>query len=1219
MATDLLLDNSIDYSKSYEEAKCDIQNAQINARQWDQRKYCPFPYEMVYLAKLAYSDPIKIDDLPSDWKFLMSAGNNSFNNGYFGSAFYNKNHQQIVIAHRGTTLHDTSDLLTDINGIMKNTFTQQQTSAMTFAHLMVQLINELNENEDSYWKLSFTGHSLGGWLAQITAFSVKYLEVTDLDGKTKCFTPFKLDEGKVKGYHAHTVAIDSPGCEPILTKMADKHPRYSDISPISLRELDITNYLSAINIVNTQNEHVGTVYELQIQVGRVLNFLEWISTKVYFYSNVFETHGIDKLLGCFDKNTGYIKKDENDSFKMYHIIDWPSSTDEAEKSLKNADQNKNSTIRYIKENYKPEILKINTFTQLELNLFKKYELICDVKNYTLVVMPQYPQVDELFKRFDRLIEAINLKNGTIICKGVEELEELLNGVKNAFHFKSNLRKAAEELSYEFGHIPYNLYKYESEKYSDIYEKQHIYVDKDLLELSNFLKADHQLFVHTDRTPSVGMFKCVKVFQFLQDMNSINSSGPNEYLKNHLFLSLKTILLIKQQSEFANLVKVITTKFLIVIVVDLPLQLNASAVETLKDTIAAVEISTKIKLVIVTDSGNRDMVLVALSNKPHSNSNHIGISVTDLSQQSIESLCEKPFITLQGIPITINLICDSPVVIKKELMSIFSDEILMGISDSMTVEVGQTLAGLGGMDKYYINRSIVDNDTQDVYKEDSENVTGECKHIEDISNRLVVVSGSLGMGKTSFFKHLANRKKILDSSSWIIEVNLIQLSDQLKRLQAKNDKNGEYIIEFLMSLAGLSKGTSKVKEDLFHFYLNCGKLTLLLDGFDEICPNYADILVDFTETLLRKTKIKQIWLNSEHYAIERYFPKENLKIYHLAGFDRAEKERFLENYWAAMLNQSDPDMYAVFKTLILNKLREKIVSDSEELTSKPSILKLLAKYFEYFLNLNSEFDIALELVNLNVARFYSFIVDRKFLSSFIKSGINLSVAENVEIKDREITNMYREHKLLALRVLLSAEDVASILNDDEQYDLEKLEKKVNQKVFLNTNNYGQIKFIHRTFAEYFATLWFTDKMRKQKDFGKLMEILVKLMINSDSAVVYGVIDSEMDVQISKLFLQFVTDKEMCDELRYQASNYLCENVSFCLEINQRYLNNTSSSYDVFYQNEFKCLHNKIVERVGSDIRQLLEDPNSGLPYQEFLEKMANKSIEEICKSLIDGTT
>jgi hypothetical protein len=56
--------------------------------------------------------------LPDGWKLLTTASNCSMNNGYFGAACWHPEHQQVVIAHRGTNPTVLGALWTDVVGVV---------------------------------------------------------------------------------------------------------------------------------------------------------------------------------------------------------------------------------------------------------------------------------------------------------------------------------------------------------------------------------------------------------------------------------------------------------------------------------------------------------------------------------------------------------------------------------------------------------------------------------------------------------------------------------------------------------------------------------------------------------------------------------------------------------------------------------------------------------------------------------------------------------------------------------------------------------------------------------------------------------------------------------------------------------------------------------------------------------------------------------------------
>jgi hypothetical protein len=52
----------------------------------------------------------------------------------------------------------------------------QMSSASTFAHSVVEVLQEVNQLKRVSFQLFFTGHTVGGWLAQVTTFTTQYLK-----------------------------------------------------------------------------------------------------------------------------------------------------------------------------------------------------------------------------------------------------------------------------------------------------------------------------------------------------------------------------------------------------------------------------------------------------------------------------------------------------------------------------------------------------------------------------------------------------------------------------------------------------------------------------------------------------------------------------------------------------------------------------------------------------------------------------------------------------------------------------------------------------------------------------------------------------------------------------------------------------------------------------------------------------------------------------------
>jgi hypothetical protein len=102
----------------------------------------------------------------------------------------------------------------------------QMSSASTFAHSVVEVLQEVNQLKWVSFQLFFTGHSVRGWLTQVTTFTTQYLK-----REGNLFLKIYNDSDN---YHPHTVLFDSSGCKDMLSEMTDKLDVWLDIRSVEL-------------------------------------------------------------------------------------------------------------------------------------------------------------------------------------------------------------------------------------------------------------------------------------------------------------------------------------------------------------------------------------------------------------------------------------------------------------------------------------------------------------------------------------------------------------------------------------------------------------------------------------------------------------------------------------------------------------------------------------------------------------------------------------------------------------------------------------------------------------------------------------------------------------------------------------------------------------------------------------------------------------------------
>jgi hypothetical protein len=184
----------------------------------------------------------------------------------------------------------------------------QMSSASTFAHNVVEVLQEVNQLKRVSFQLFFTGQSVWGWLAQVTTFTTQYLK---REGKL-----FLISYSDNHSYHPHTVVFACPVCKDMLSEMPDKFDVRLDGRSIELEQLDITSCLSAPNLINTCKSYLGTVYRIFCD----LSDKGWREKSTLLYN--LATHSVEKTVEAFDPQTGQVYKDEQGQLKVQVVVVW---------------------------------------------------------------------------------------------------------------------------------------------------------------------------------------------------------------------------------------------------------------------------------------------------------------------------------------------------------------------------------------------------------------------------------------------------------------------------------------------------------------------------------------------------------------------------------------------------------------------------------------------------------------------------------------------------------------------------------------------------------------------------------------------------------------------------------------------------------------------------------------------------------------------------------
>ena len=378
------------------------------------------------------------------------------------------------------------------------------------------------------------------------------------------------------------------------------------------------------------------------------------------------------------------------------------------------------------------------------------------------------------------------------------------------------------------------------------------------------------------------------------------------------------------------------------------------------------------------------------------------------------------------------------------------------------------------------RRYIDTKSSHTYTpDDLEKLLEQAQH-----QRVMLISDTAGMGKSIVLTHLSKQIKQKFPVKWVMRIDLNDHVDALKTLkEVQIDK--EKVIEFL------SEKVLKLGDDLeVELFKQCceqqenGRIIIMLDSFDEISPFYKKSVIDLLQALMQ-TGVEQLWVTTRPHLKENLEDELQQLSYILEPFSEENKMEFLSKFWGLKEwftvegntveeGKSNLKMYA---KELCKKLGKSINDKDRDFTGIPLQCRLLAEAFDdevktFHLSPNSASDLTFKLDLLGV---YEKFFERKYDIYELencKDQVNIMAVK--ERRERDLKCIREDHQLLALKALLTEEQVESF--EIDSYCVSKNEE-VARIGIVELNNEGKMRFIHRTFAEFFVAEFFVNKLRK----------------------------------------------------------------------------------------------------------------------------------------------
>jgi hypothetical protein len=629
----------------------------------------PTPYVLAQLANKTYTDYKKRETdaqyetrlaLPNGWMLLTTASNVRWTNGYYGASYWHPERQQVVIVHRGIKPTKFGALWTDLFGVRLQNRVPQMGSACTFAHKVVEVLQAVHREKGVSFQLFFTGHCLGGWLAQITTLTTEYLS----RGSN---ISHKSNQSQYC-YHPHTVVFDNPGCKYMLAEMRDKLNVRLQGFATNLRNLDITSYRSAPNRINTCNTHVGTVYRILTDLSE----MGWWHKRTPLYN--LATHSIDQILKAFDPGTGQVSKDEQGLPKVQIVVDWPVShgltggeeynsffewanCSNSYHPVMTKESLPNVRLPYQTKPYEEMVHRLSVFSPEELNFLRQYRWM---RQWSEFFMPKHLftvlENNEAQKQAVNLLQSFEIEKDKIRCKDGSELQALIPYVKRLLQLFPEIRESTER-AVASNETRNKVYRHQTRLYLKEISQNPLDFKPEALRLTDFITSDQQQLLQVQMANGDEWTGLIKVYQVLQKTGCL-SEGQYFLLKLEILLTANYLL------DFITFMQSTVTPHLLLMSCEVSELLDDEAEDKIRKLFNTIQQKPNIKIILSTRSDSTTISSLQQISKEIFGNGFVKrtdqVNWDDITTLSQHKLLEK-LVIFQGVNISLQeiLSAESP--------------------------------------------------------------------------------------------------------------------------------------------------------------------------------------------------------------------------------------------------------------------------------------------------------------------------------------------------------------------------------------------------------------------------------------------------------------------------------------------------------------------------------------------------------------------------------
>lgn len=439
--------------------------------------------------------------------------------------------------------------------------------------------------------------------------------------------------------------------------------------------------------------------------------------------------------------------------------------------------------------------------------------------------------------------------------------------------------------------------------------------------------------------------------------------------------------------------------------------------------------------------------------------------------------------------------------------------------------------------YYINRTFKRRGKR---MEEKETIMSE-ENICEVNEKAVIIADGAGMGKSTVFTELAAVVKRKSRHLWIIRMDLNDYTTALNNsLKNRREKISA------MELLNCRKETRLINHlEKFLFFMN-KKVVLMLDGVDEISPDYTGLIISLLMQCKQASNFDKIFIATRPHMIREL--KEIFKVEPFVLQPLTEKHQvdFLTNHWMLNLhlnekNKEKCEQYAMTLVRKMSSWTKRCHCKVNDFAAVPLQLRMLAEIFEECIRWGESSD-------WEGCREY---LQRDGVEPNLPKSMEIKILYDMFIKKKRDTFVYRgnqsgnstanmaliylfkqrhaDHRSLAIKSILG-EGKCNIffsynggLSENQEVDL------LNIGIVQKLDN--KLHFQHRTFAEYFFAECLLEELQHRNINGEFQRFfLERILWRPEFNLIRAFFDS---------FLQNGVKSLPSDIFREYQSTYECD--------------------------------------------------------------------------------